>query len=129
MLRDEGLVLVNASIRVVHTDDGMLSYAPTDRFAVVLYVNQKTTPEGDEKMADATRRLIDHAIDRGGTFYLPYQLRYDRQQLQRAYPDIETFFALKRQYDPDEPLQQPPVRTLCGIPIESAHARAGSTAR
>ncbi|HEX6255828.1 MAG TPA: FAD-binding oxidoreductase [Euzebyales bacterium] len=102
VLRDEGLVLVNASIRVVHADDIMLSYAPTDRFAVVLYVNQKTTPEGDEKMADATRRLVDHAIDRGGTFYLPYQLRYDQQQLRRAYPDIETFFAVKRRYDPDE---------------------------
>lgn len=102
VLRDEGLVLVNASIRVVHADDVMLSYAPTDRFAVVLYVNQKTTPEGDARMAEATRRLIDHAIDRGGTFYLPYQLRYDQQQLHRAYPDIDTFFALKRRYDPDE---------------------------
>jgi len=101
VLREQGLVLVNASIRVVHADDVMLSYAPTDRFAVVLYVNQKTTPEGDKKMADATTRLIDEAIGRGGTFYLPYQLRYSRQQLQAAYPDIDTFFALKRRYDPD----------------------------
>lgn len=102
VLRDRGLVLVNASIRVVHADDIMLSYAPTDRFAVVLYVNQKTTTSGDEAMADATRRLIDAATVRGGTFYLPYQLRYTQDQLEAAYPAIQDFFALKRRYDPDE---------------------------
>lgn len=101
VLRDEGLVLVNASIRVVHADDIMLSYAPTDRFAVVLYVNQKTTSEGDEQMATATTRLIDAALSRGGTFYLPYQLRYSHQQLHEAYPDVDAFFAQKRRYDPD----------------------------
>lgn len=102
VLREHGLVLVNASIRVVHADDVLLSYAPTDRFAVVMYVNQKTTPEGDSRMAAATTRLVDEAIDRGGTFYLPYQLRYSSQQLEDAYPGLDTFFALKRRYDPDD---------------------------
>jgi FAD/FMN-containing dehydrogenase len=102
VLRDEGLVLVNASIRVVHADDIMLSYAPTDRFAVVLYVNQKTTSEGDERMAAATTHLIDAALARGGTFYLPYQLRYSHKQLREAYPDVDAYFAQKRRYDPDE---------------------------
>ena len=102
VLRDKGLVLVNASIRVVHADDILLSYAPTDRFAVVLYVNQKTTPEGDAAMADATRQLIDAATARDGTFYLPYQLRYTPQHLRQAYPGIDAFFARKRRYDPRE---------------------------
>ena len=102
VLRESGLVLVNASIRVVHADDMLLSYARTDRFAVVFYVNQKTTPGSDAAMAHATRDLIDAAAARGGTFYLPYQLRYSEQQLTAAYPNIHEFFALKRRYDPGE---------------------------
>ncbi|MPZ73140.1 MAG: hypothetical protein GEU74_07905 [Nitriliruptorales bacterium] len=80
----------------------MLSYAPADRFAVVLYVNQKTTPRSDDAMAEATRRLIAAATARGGTFYLPYQLRYSQDELEAAYPNIKDFFALKRAYDPGE---------------------------
>ena len=102
VLRESGLVLVNASIRVVHADDMLLSYARTDRFAVVFYVNQKTTPETDAAMAHATKDLIDAAAARGGTFYLPYQPRYSEQQLTAAYPNIHEFFALKRRYDPGE---------------------------
>jgi hypothetical protein len=35
-----------------------------------------------------------------GTYYLPYQLVYSNEQVQRAYPEIEDFFATKKKYDP-----------------------------
>ena len=92
--------LLNASVRVVHREQNVLTYAPTDMFAVVLYVNQPTTAEGNDAMAALTRQIVDLAISLDGTFFLPYQLHYTPEQLQRAYPQIGDFFAAKRRYDP-----------------------------
>ena len=92
--------LLNASIRVVHQEDNFLNYAPTDMFAVVLYINQNTTPTGNEKMRRVTEQIIDLALNSDGTFFLPYQLYYTPEQLQRAYPNIKAFFEAKKQYDP-----------------------------
>jgi FAD/FMN-containing dehydrogenase len=92
--------LLNASIRVVHKEDNFLNYAPTDMFAVVLYVNQKTDEEGTRRMTQFTRELIDLTIESGGRFFLPYQLHYTPDQLRRSYPEIEAFFKAKDAYDP-----------------------------
>ena len=100
IVRDNGTKLLNASVRVVHREDNVLSYAPADMFAVVLYVNQPTTVEGHEQMGKTTRQIVDLAISVQGTFFLPYQLHYTPEQLQQAYPQIDAFFAEKRRYDP-----------------------------
>jgi FAD/FMN-containing dehydrogenase len=44
---------------------------------------------------------VDLASRLNGTYYLPYQLYYSSQQLRQAYPEIDAFFAAKKQYDPD----------------------------
>jgi hypothetical protein len=46
--------------------------------------------------------MIDLSIETGGRFFLPYQLHYTPDQLRRAYPEIDAFFAAKRAYDPAE---------------------------
>ncbi len=92
--------LLNASIRVVHKDNLVLSYAKDDVFAVVLYLSQGTNSEGNADMGHLTRRLIDLAESLDGTFYLPYQLHYTKQQLKAAYPGLDVFLQLKRKYDP-----------------------------
>jgi FAD/FMN-containing dehydrogenase len=99
-LRAHDANLLNASVRVVHPEDNVLSYAPTDMFAVVLYLNQTTDAEGDRRMRALTGELIDLAARVGGTFFLPYQLHYTAAQLERAYPSVREFLALKRQMDP-----------------------------
>jgi hypothetical protein len=48
-----------------------------------------------------TGALIDLATSLNGRFFLPYQLHYTPEQLERSYPEIRAFFAAKRQYDPD----------------------------
>jgi FAD/FMN-containing dehydrogenase len=101
VLRDNNANLLNASVRVVHQEDNLLNYAPADMFAVVLYLNQATTPEANERMATTTRQIIDLAISVKGTFFLPYQLYFTPEQLRAAYPEIDSFFAAKRRYDPD----------------------------
>ena len=93
--------LVNASIRAVGKEDNALSYAPAPAFSVVLYLNQPTTAEGNARMRRLTSDLIDLTTAHGGRFFLPYQLHYSPEQLQRSYPEIARFFAAKEQWDPD----------------------------
>lgn len=102
IIREDDVNLLNASIRVVNAERGYLTYAPEEAFSVVLYINQKTDDKGNEKMRTATRKLIDLASAEGGRFFLPYQLHYTKEQLRTAYPDIDSFFRLKRVYDPSE---------------------------
>ena len=92
--------LLNASVRVVHDADVMLDYARGDRLAVVLYLSQEVSVAGNQDMADLNQELIEDALRHDGTFYLPYQQHYTPAQLRRAYPMIDSFFALKRTYDP-----------------------------
>jgi FAD/FMN-containing dehydrogenase len=82
-----------------------LTYAPEDgMLAVVLYVNQPTTGPGTEQMSRLTGRLIDLSSKLNGTFFLPYQLHYGKEQLVAAYPDVGAFFDAKRRFDPGERL-------------------------
>jgi len=90
---------------VVRKEDNFLTYAPhDDTLAVVLYLNQTTDREGNDRMRALTRRLIDLCADHGGRFFLPYQIHYTREQLERAYPEIRTFLAARAEFDPDRVL-------------------------
>jgi FAD/FMN-containing dehydrogenase len=93
--------LLNASVRVIHPESNFLNYAPGEMYSIVLYINQPTTPEGNEKMGVVTRELIDLTAEGNGRFFLPYQLHYTPEQLQRSYPMIGEFFAAKKAYDPE----------------------------
>jgi FAD/FMN-containing dehydrogenase len=102
VLTDNKTNLLNASVRIVHQEDNFLSYAPEPAFSLVLYINQKTDDAGNAAMKKVTEELIDLTAAHGGRFFLPYQLYYSREQLQRSYPQIGDFFAAKRKYDPGE---------------------------
>ena len=68
----------------------------------MLYIHQPVDTDCNARMRHLTRALIDVTIRHGGRFFLPYQLHYSREQLQRSYPQIGDFFAAKRKYDPSE---------------------------
>lgn len=93
--------VLNVSVRGVRKEHNLLTYAPEDMFAIVLYVNQTTDADGNERMERFTRELIDLSLQAGGRFFLPYQLHYTADQLRQAYPEIETFFKAKEVYDPE----------------------------
>ena len=99
-LRRHDAQLLNASVRVVHDSDVLLDYARGERLSVVLYLSQKVSADGNADMAALTHELLGAALERGGTFYLPYQQHYTRDQVVRAYPMLQEFFALKERYDP-----------------------------
>jgi FAD/FMN-containing dehydrogenase len=102
IVQDYDVNLLNASVRVIHPEQNFLTYAPGEMYSIVLYINQPTTPEGNEKMGAMTRELIDLTAGVGGRFFLPYQLHYTPEQLQRSYPMIDEFFAAKKLYDPND---------------------------
>jgi FAD/FMN-containing dehydrogenase len=103
IVRELDVNLISATVRYVRSnDDAFLNYARRDAHAVVLYVNVKTSTQGRAESARATRALVDAALESGGTFYLPYVLAYDGDELRRAYPEIDAFFAAKRRLDPNE---------------------------
>lgn len=92
--------LLNVTIRTVHKDTvTALPYAKQDMLGFVLYFNVKFNDEDCETIRKTTSELIDVAQSVGGTYYLPYQLFYSRQQLQRSYPEINDFFSAKKKYD------------------------------
>jgi FAD/FMN-containing dehydrogenase len=53
-------------------------------------------------MQSLTHDLIELTLAKNGTFFLPYQLYYTQEEVQRAYPTVADFFATKRTYDPNE---------------------------
>jgi FAD/FMN-containing dehydrogenase len=100
-VQDNGANLLNVTIRIVSKDEiTSLPYAKENMFAFVLYFNQKFNEKESRILQKTTTDLIDVATGLGGTYYLPYQLYYSQEQLHKAYPEIDAFFAAKKKFDP-----------------------------
>ena len=98
--------LLNVTIRCITPDqDTFLRYADQTLFALVMLFHQPRTQQADQNMAAMTRTLIEAVLELGGRYYLPYRLHATVEQFHRAYPQGQTFFALKRKYDPEELFQ------------------------
>nr|WP_228429236.1 hypothetical protein [Chryseobacterium sp. 52] len=103
VLKNSGLDLLNITIRAVNKDeDAYMNYARENVFGFVLLFNQKKTEKQEDAMNILTNRLVDIALNNEGTFYLPYRLHIDRLKMRKVYPQADSFFALKRKYDPQE---------------------------
>jgi len=93
--------LLNVTLRYVQEDrSSALAYARGTRVAAVMLFSQRMTRVDEEDMMAMSQRLIDAALDAGGSFYLPYRLHARRDQVARAYPRIEEVAARKRHWDP-----------------------------
>ncbi|WP_202080615.1 FAD-binding protein [Caldalkalibacillus salinus] len=103
LLVEEDINIMNITVRYVpQHDEAFLSYSEKETFAFVFLINQGLTEKDREHMEAATQRLVDLADQYNGTYYLTYQRYPSLDQLQRMYPDVNDFFALKRHYDPEE---------------------------
>lgn len=98
----ENINLIHVGIRYVSQDkDSLLSYAQRDSFSIVIYVNQGLSEDGIEKAKQWTKKLVDLALQKGGSYYLAYQLFPSQEQLKMAYPRIDEFLNKKKLYDPE----------------------------
>lgn len=93
--------VLNAALRFVpgHTES-VLTYAPQDSFACVLYINMLNTQKGKMQAEVWTRELIDAALSCNGAYYLPYQLYAAQEQFKKAYPRWFEYKTIKNKYDP-----------------------------
>ena len=101
ILKRHDVNALNISIRHSPTDErSLLSWAPTEVFAFVLYYKQRTTGRARRHAEAWTRELIDAALEHGGRYYLPYRLHATPSQFARAYPEYTAFRRLKARLDP-----------------------------
>ena len=100
------VTLLNASVRVVHREDNVLTYTPADdMLAVVLYISQSTDRTGRGQMDAFTKQVINTAPLRArGRFFLPYQVAYTREQLEQSYPQMRQFLAARAEFNADRVL-------------------------
>lgn len=100
LIPGSGQDLLNVTLRYVDTDSvSVLSFAPAPRIGAVMLFSQRIRGD-DASMQSLTEKLIDRALNLGGSYYLPYRLHARRDQMRTAYPRMAEFAARKRHYDP-----------------------------
>jgi FAD/FMN-containing dehydrogenase len=104
ILLEGDMNVLSSTVRYVKANaTPTLAYAPDkDVFAIIQMSNVGFSEEEQARAADVTRRLVDAAIEFGGTYYLTYQLYPTPEQLHRAYPNAGRAFERNRFYDPGE---------------------------
>ena len=98
--------VIYGTIRLVERDEeSFLAWAREDYACIIFNLHVTHKPEGQDIAAAAFRRLIDRAIQYGGSYYLTYHKHATRSQIEQCYPQLPEFLRLKRRYDPAERIQ------------------------
>jgi FAD/FMN-containing dehydrogenase len=98
--------LIYGTIRLIEKDDeSFLAWAKDSYACIVFNLHVAHTQAGIEKAKDDFRRLIDRAIQHGGSYYLTYHRWATREQVLNCYPQFPEFLNLKRKYDGAETFQ------------------------
>ncbi|MDP2343226.1 MAG: FAD-binding oxidoreductase [Deltaproteobacteria bacterium] len=97
----EKVNVLGLTIRFVKgNDDAVLSFAPVDSFAFMIYSNMPRTNAGVLVAQRMTQRLVDAVVAAGGRHYLTYQTWATPEQLGKAWPRMAEFLAAKKAHDP-----------------------------
>lgn len=98
--------VIYGTVRFIERDDEtFLPWARQSYACVVFNLHVAHSPEGIEKARRDLQRLIDHALDLDGSYFLTYHRWARRDQVERAYPRFQEFLRLKREFDPRERFQ------------------------
>src|SRR5262249_23831918 len=115
-LRARKANVIYGTVRMIERDDESYLAWARERYACVIFnLHVEHTPLGLSHAADAFRSLIDLGLAHGGTYYLTYHRWARKDQVERGYPMIASFLALKRQYDPAELFQSSWYRHMCRL--------------
>src|SRR5205085_5355700 len=97
LLRDRQANVIYGTVRMIEKDDETFLAWARDRYACVIFnLHIDHTPRGIEEAAGVFRDLIDLGIAHGGSYYLTYHRWARRDQVERCYPQMAEFLALKR---------------------------------
>ena len=104
--RDPGIRLIAAGVRLIERDqESFLAWARESWACVTFDVAAPRTAEGAASLAETTRRLVEAARTRGGTFLLSHQRAATPEQLRACYPQFPEFVRLKQRHDPADRFQ------------------------
>ena len=90
--------------RTVQEEDSYLRWACRDFAEVKLNFSDGAALGTSVRCTQLRRELIDAAIASGGRFQIASTLDASREQTEVCYPQLKTFLAQKRRFDPDERL-------------------------
>lgn len=104
--RDTGVDVIYGTVRLIERDeDSFLAWAREPWACVIFNLHTVHTPAGLAHSEAAFRRLIDHAIVRGGSYFLTYHRWATAEQVEACYPQFRKFLARKLEHDPEERFQ------------------------
>ena len=104
--RKHEVQVIYGTIRLIERDsESFLAWAKESYACIVMNLHVVHTKQGIEKSAEDFRRLIDRAIQFGGSYFLTYHRWASREQVQTCYPQMPDFLRFKRKYDPNEVFQ------------------------
>ena len=93
--------VIYGTIRFIRRDDeSFLAWAREDFACIVFNLRVTHTEAGIAKAQTEFRRLIDRALERGGSFFLTYHRWATKEQMLQAYPQFPEFLRIKQQHDP-----------------------------
>lgn len=92
--------LIYGTIRLIKRDnDTYLPWAKQDYACVIFNLHVDHIQEGICKAQLDFQRLIDRALELGGSFFLTYHRWARKDQILNAYPNFVSFLKLKHKYD------------------------------
>lgn len=101
ILKQHKANVFNISIRHALPDsESLLAWAQKEVFAFVIYYEQGASSVAKKDTYQWTGKLIDAALEEGGSYYLPYQIIATPTQFLKAYPRSKEYFTLKKLVDP-----------------------------
>ena len=104
--RERKANVIYGTIRFIEKDDESFLPWAKERYASVIFnLHTAHDPASVEKTAGDFRRLIDRAIQHGGSYFLTYHHWATRAQVETCYPRFVEFLRRKRQHDPEERFQ------------------------
>jgi FAD/FMN-containing dehydrogenase len=113
--RAHGTQLIYGTVRLIEQDDEtLLAWAREPWACIVFNLCVRHDAAGLARAGEEFRRLIDRAIEFGGSYFLTYHRWATREQRERCHPRLGEFLARKLEYDPGELFQSDWYRALIG---------------
>ncbi|HKA34560.1 MAG TPA: FAD-binding oxidoreductase [Candidatus Binatia bacterium] len=104
--REQDVNVIFGVLRLIEKDEeSFLAWAKERYICVIFNLHVVHNESGIAKAVDDFRRLIDRAIEHGGSYYLTYHRWATRKQIEACYPQFVEFLRLKKKYDPTERFQ------------------------
>ncbi|MCP9496450.1 MAG: FAD-binding oxidoreductase [Pyrinomonadaceae bacterium MAG19_C2-C3] len=98
--RRHAVEFIYGTIRLIEQDDeSFLAWAKQNFACIIFNLHVEHNDTGIAKARNDFRRLIDRAIEFGGSFYLTYHRWATREQIEICYPQFADFLECKREFD------------------------------